>query len=133
MEIPTRAVKAVLYDTNGSVLLLQRNPLTRNGENSWDLPGGILEENETEIYGLIREAKEELGVVIRIIRPAKEWTFLRPKDNKIVSVRNYLCEFTELNPQIVLSDEHCAYKWVPLENIPLFKVKDPSFITSLNN
>ncbi|HEX5087493.1 MAG TPA: NUDIX domain-containing protein [Nocardioides sp.] len=46
----------------GRVLLGHRSPLKRAYPNVWDLPGGVIEEGESELAALARELHEELGV-----------------------------------------------------------------------
>ena len=44
------------------VLLGHRSPFRRSYPNVWDLPGGHVEQGETEVEALIRELSEELGI-----------------------------------------------------------------------
>lgn len=131
MEIPTQAVKAIIVK-DGKILLLQRNKKLR-AEDNWDLPGGLIENNQTSEETLRREILEELGLEIDIIRPLGTWNFLRTKDNKIVSVQNYLCKISDLDFEIKLSEEHSAYKWISPKEISNFPLKDPSLIESITN
>jgi 8-oxo-dGTP pyrophosphatase MutT (NUDIX family) len=47
---------------SGRVLLVHRNQLKRWAPNRWDLPGGHVEDGESDVTAVIRELKEELGV-----------------------------------------------------------------------
>lgn len=127
MALPTLAVKAVI--TKGDkVLLLQRNPATR-GVANWDLPGGLVEDGEDEQESLLRELREELGVGAQVLERAGSWRFFRPKDGRWVEVRNYRCRL--LGENILLSEEHIAYRWVSSEDLRSFPVKDDSLFGSL--
>ena len=128
-EISAVAVKAVILKKE-KILLLQRNPVTRNGEDSWDLPGGLVEAGEDLQAAVIRECKEELGVNIILGQKSKGWHFIRRKDNRLITVHNFFADIDQA-AEIVLSDEHCGYGWFTIEEIALLKVKDPSFILSL--
>ncbi len=44
------------------ILLGHRSPSRRSYPDVWDLPGGYLEQGETEVEALIRELSEELDV-----------------------------------------------------------------------
>jgi 8-oxo-dGTP diphosphatase len=46
------------------VLLVHRGPSKRAHPGRWDLPGGVVEEGESEIVALARELREELDVHI---------------------------------------------------------------------
>ncbi len=127
-NIPNKAVKAVITNDNNEILLLQRNIKTRK-QNNWDLPGGLLEENEDERSALKREVKEELDVEIEIIDTGKLWKFFRHLDNKWVDVQNYICKI--VTGTIKLSDEHVDYKWVDKNKINNYPVKDESLFEAL--
>ena len=58
---PRKPVSAaiVLTDDQSRVLLLETNY-----RDDWNLPGGVLEEHESPLDGAVREAQEELGIVV---------------------------------------------------------------------
>jgi 8-oxo-dGTP diphosphatase len=53
-----------LIDTDGRVLLAQR-PSGKTMAGLWEFPGGKVESGERPEDSLIRELKEELGIVVR--------------------------------------------------------------------
>lgn len=55
----------IIINDNNEVLLLHRNTPKRT---QWETPGGKVEENETPEQCAVREAKEELGVDVKIIK-----------------------------------------------------------------
>lgn len=48
----------------GRVLLVHRRPDKRAYPDIWDLPGGVIEDGESELDALARELHEELGVQV---------------------------------------------------------------------
>jgi 8-oxo-dGTP pyrophosphatase MutT (NUDIX family) len=60
MNFPTHFVINFIVISNSKVLL------ERQENSNWKLPGGHIEENETPIEALKREAKEELGIEVEI-------------------------------------------------------------------
>ena len=128
MNLQTKAVKGIIFNEKKEILLLQRNPKLRN-ESNWDLPGGLIEHDETEEETLSREIKEELNITAKIIFKGKKWNFKRNSDNKIVTVQNYICEI--VNGSIKLSEEHIKFEWVSIKNMENYSVKDNSFYDSL--
>ena len=120
----TNAVKAIIIK-DGKLLLLKRNPALRN-ESNWDLPGGLIENGETETQALKREVKEEINVSIEILRKAGNWKFVRRQDNKIVQVQNFICHFTDNDTKIILSEEHISFEWIKPTDIVNYQVKDES-------
>ncbi len=65
-ENPVPATAAVVFDTNGAVLLVKRNVEPKKGQ--WCLPGGFLEVGETPEEGCLRELKEETNLEAQIDR-----------------------------------------------------------------
>jgi 8-oxo-dGTP diphosphatase len=56
-------VACALIDADGRVLLAQRPP-DKSMAGLWEFPGGKIEPGERPELGLIRELKEELGIVV---------------------------------------------------------------------
>jgi len=54
----------VLADEAGRALIAQR-PGGSHQAGWWEFPGGKIHETETPLQGLIRELREELGIVVR--------------------------------------------------------------------
>lgn len=50
---------------HGRVLLGHRHPSRRWYPDVWDLPGGHVEQGESEVAALVRELREELDVRVR--------------------------------------------------------------------
>ena len=48
----------------GRVLLVHRRPNKRANPDVWDLPGGLIEQGESELEALERELRGELGLQI---------------------------------------------------------------------
>ncbi|HMT21748.1 MAG TPA: NUDIX hydrolase [Promineifilum sp.] len=60
--LPRKRISAgcLLFDEAGRLLIV--NPTYKDG---WEIPGGVVEENESPLNGCIREIHEELGIVWR--------------------------------------------------------------------
>lgn len=56
------AAAAYITDDQGQVLLVQ----TRHRQDTWELPGGQVEEGETLEEAAVREVEEESGIKIRV-------------------------------------------------------------------
>ena len=57
-------VAAALVDTDGRVLIARR-PKGKELEGLWEFPGGKVDANERPEDALIRELREELGIVVK--------------------------------------------------------------------
>ncbi len=127
-DIPNHAVKAVIKDSEGKILFLQRNP-AKGAVPNWDFPGGIVEAGEDDKVALNREIQEELGLSGIVRDELGKWTFYRPFDGKTVEVTNYS---VDLEPgDIELSDEHIGFQWFDFDHIKDLPVKDPSLHNAL--
>lgn len=123
-----RAVKAVII-RDKKLLLLQRNPVLRFEEN-WDLPGGIVEDGESDYEALFREVYEEIGSSITVLKYLGSWSFKRTSDGRLIVANNYLCHLN-YDDKICLSEEHIAYKWIQPIDIVNFSLKDQSLIDNI--
>ena len=61
----------IIQNSKGEILLGKRAKDHVFYPSSWGLPGGIIEYSESVVDAVKREAKEELGVKIKIIKRAK--------------------------------------------------------------
>jgi 8-oxo-dGTP diphosphatase len=129
---PTHAVKAVIRNSEGKILFLQRKPDPKMKViPNWDFPGGIVELGEEEKSALQREIQEELGVDSVIGDEVGKWTFFRPYDGQTVTVTNYAVEL--LSQDIILSNEHADFQWVSFEDAKKLPVKDQSLFNALKS
>jgi len=99
--------------TTQRFLFLHRTQSKQN--NVWGLVGGTNEDTEIPYKALLREVKEELGSVPKIIKSIPLETFVSNDDK--FQFHTYLCvvkdEFLPL-----LNDEHNGYAWVSFQNWP---------------
>ena len=99
-----------ISQTNRFLYLLRTD---KKNPNTWGIPGGKIEDNETLLEGVIRECEEEIGFF--------------PKDVKLVPIQKFVnynftyhtffCEVEEeFKPN--LNEEHCGYAWVGDDQYP---------------
>lgn len=102
--------KIVLYDINGNVLKLVRSETHPKYAHEIDMPGGIVEKDETPEYAVIRETHEETGLII-----AKNDLRLVKKQLAYWGAVEYLyaASIMELKPAVVISWEHESWEWAP--------------------
>ncbi|MEP7327592.1 MAG: Nudix family hydrolase [Betaproteobacteria bacterium] len=72
-----RVAAAVLLQPDGRVLLAQRPP-GKAYAGYWEFPGGKLETGETPHAALVRELREELGIIVRRAAPWLVQEFVYP-------------------------------------------------------
>lgn len=104
--------KLIVIDESKNYLMLWRSDHPTY-PNDADLPGGIVEADETPEEAVIREVIEEAEVEVdeKDLQKLYEGTEFSPHGN------NYHLYTVKLNsrPDIVISWEHQAYKWLSRE------------------
>jgi 8-oxo-dGTP diphosphatase len=112
-------IKALIYDTDNNVLLLNRNITHPNFPSHIDFPGGELEHNETESRAICREIAEETGLSVSV-KMVNE-VYRKQVSADLIHVVFRVCVKTR-KPLILLSWEHTNYKWVPIEEFKKMKL-----------
>lgn len=110
------ATKAFIVHT-GRVLIVQESAQYREGTNAgkYDVVGGRIKPGERFDAGLLREVKEETGLVVKIGRPfvINEW---RPIVNgeqwQIVGI---FFECFSDSDAVILSKDHKSFLWIDPE------------------
>jgi 8-oxo-dGTP pyrophosphatase MutT (NUDIX family) len=108
-------VKGVLI-RDGEVVLLS------NDRDEWELPGGKLELSESPHECLTREIAEELKLEIVPEGILDSWVYTVVPDIHVL-VLTYGCS-ERTRAQAVLSDEHKALKWFPLDQVDSLRMPD---------
>lgn len=117
------ATKALIVH-DGSVLLLQESSAYADGTNAgkWDLPGGRLSPEEPFREALLREVREETGldvVVGECVYVDEWWPQVRGEQWHVVGMF-FVCAAQSVS--IALSQDHGAYRWVPLAETAQFEL-----------
>lgn len=108
------AVKGILQDQEGKILMLKRSDFENFDKGFWDLPGGRLERKENMLHGLVREINEETGLIINDMQLINSWTY-KPNENLKIKGFTFYCK--KYVGKIVLSKEHNDYKWLSYDEI----------------
>ena len=93
-------------DTHRYLYLMRNDP---KHPNTWGLPGGKVEANETLVDSISRECTEELGAMPEYIRlvPLEKFT----TDDAGFAYHTFFCSVAhEFIP--TLNDEHIGYAWI---------------------
>lgn len=117
-------VKTVVIKENKALCLIRSDREVKesslNSIDLWDLPGGGMQYYEKLEECLYREAREETGLKVNIIKPLDAHDIIRQSLHVIFLT--YLSECTE--GEVILSSEHKQYKWADrseLEGLPIQK------------
>jgi 8-oxo-dGTP diphosphatase len=113
-----------LIDADGRVLIAQRPP-EKSMAGLWEFPGGKVESGERPEQSLIRELREELGIVVReeCLAPLTFASHLYPDFHLLMPL--YVCRRWE---GFVEPREQQRLKWVrpnELRNYPMPPADEP--------
>ncbi len=101
-----------------NILILKRSPNAEFKPNIWDSVGGHMNEYETAEHCILREAKEETGLDVRIVSSGKSYE-IDNKDGRWIVIPFLLRSNSD--KVIVKKDEHSEYKWVSPYEINSYK------------
>jgi 8-oxo-dGTP pyrophosphatase MutT (NUDIX family) len=106
----------------GIVFRRQHVILLKNERDEWELPGGKLEPTESPKECVVREIEEELGLHVRPTAIVDSWLYTIAPGTCVLIVSYGCVEIGEA--KAVLSHEHKALRWVPLEEVPHLHMPD---------
>lgn len=112
------AVESVIR-YRGTVLLTKRAEGIDVAPGIWNVPAGKVKLLEVTADAAKREALEEVGFAINVVRFLEERTALIQSRGE-PSYRNiftYLTEPIEENPKVILNEEHSEYRWVSSDEL----------------
>jgi len=107
------AVKALIADDQGRILLLRRSMESKFYKHRWDLPGGKVDCGEGFDLALRREVAEETGLSIALdgVAGATEY------DMPTVRLAVLFLEARPIAGEVALSSEHDAFQWVARQEL----------------
>lgn len=111
--------------TDGRYLLLRRSPAKDFAPGQWEAGSGRLEQGEGFVDALRREAREELGLDVRIECLLGTTHFHRGEpvpENEMVGV-SFGCSIADASG-LSVSDEHSEHRWVTAEEARAFLPSD---------
>lgn len=126
-EILYTAVKALIKNDEGRVLVLKQSDLTISGANQYHPPGGVVEFGETLIECVVREVQEEVGVQATVgkLYDVGEWKAVRDQLKMQFVGLFYTCELAS-NDLVLQEDEVSEFYWVGLDTIDSIDLLEPS-------
>lgn len=114
------AVRALIFDDDGKILILKRSTESKTNPGKWELPGGKVDQGEDFDKALIREVYEETGLKITLDNVIGASQQNLPLIRAVHIIMAGKIEEGELN----LSSEHEGYAWEFLENLSDYELAD---------
>lgn len=102
------AIAIILNEDKTEVVLIKRRDVPL-----WVLPGGGIDEGETPAEAAVREALEETGATVQIVRQVAEYTPI----NRLAS-QTYTFECRVENANFAIGDETLDVRFFPLIALP---------------
>lgn len=110
----------------GKILILRESSKYQDGSNSgfYDVPGGRVQPGERFSDGLLREIKEETGLMVEVGKPffVNEWRpVVKGEQWQIVGT------FFECNAEsdkVILGEDHDDYLWINPTDYKKYKLID---------
>lgn len=119
---------AIVMDGN-KILIVKRADDDFMG-GLFELPGGGVDEGEALDAALIREVREELGLVVkRIIRFVDSFEY---KSSSGKRTRQFSFVVEVENTDVTLSPEHTEFSWIKKEDIDKYNITESTKNTILN-
>ena len=109
-ETFTPKVVLALIVKDGKFLLIRRKLPSFKVE--WAFPGGVTEKGESEEEAIVREAREEVGLDVKVVKKLLE----RKHPNTLVTIAYFHCTtFSDKTPEVGEKYEIAEVEWVPAE------------------
>jgi 8-oxo-dGTP diphosphatase len=114
------AVRVLLTDQDGKILILKRSTDSKTNPDKWELPGGKVDQGESFDHALIREVYEETNLRISLehVVGASE------QNLHIIRAVHIIMSGKIVEGELNLSSEHEGYAWVLIETLPDYELAD---------
>lgn len=117
-NLPMDKVVVGALVSGSEVLLVHRRPDKRARPGFWDLPGGVIEADESELDALRRELHEELDVDITTASVTYLAGVEAGSADQPASLRAWLVREWQGTPRNAAPEEHDDIGWFDLEALP---------------
>ncbi len=123
------AAKIIVVNEANKILLLTNSKTHDWAAGKLDIPGGIIEALESPTEAVIRELKEETGIVLKQRDVNLSYSSTTFYNNISYILFLYLARLNT-TPDVVLNFEHDAYSWLDISDA-LQKYQHPAYLAGL--
>jgi len=114
------AVRLLLFNDAGEVLLLQRSYSSKTNPGTWELPGGKIDSGEKFDTAILREMQEETGLSVRIHHAAGT----AEQEVPAWHVIHLVMTGTIVSGSLRISSEHEAFRWTGIDEMRDLELAD---------
>jgi 8-oxo-dGTP diphosphatase len=121
---PIIAVGAVIWNDRKEVVLIRRGTPPRKGQ--WSIPGGKLEWGETLEQALLREVREETGLIVDIVGLIEIVNSMTRNEAGAVTHHYVLIDFTarHVSGELRAGSDAEEARWIALQQIGQYGLWD---------
>ncbi len=101
------AVKGIIRDSEGRILVVKRSALDDHKPGVWETPGGGVDHEESPQEALMREVQEETGLAILVKESFNVFIFRKDTGEFKIGM-TFLCDI--VSGTVALSSEHSDYQ-----------------------
>ncbi len=113
------AVGVMIFNEKGELFISKRSQNCTNERGKWEIPGGSVEFGEKLTEAAIREAKEEFGIDIAIIKQFPAADHILDDENQHWVPTTFLARITGDSQPVIMEPHKCdAIGWFPLDSLP---------------
>lgn len=112
------SVVSLVIERDGAVLLGRRSVAKDHAPGQWETISGRVEPGETLHEAVRREAWEETGLDVEIVRELDRFTFERGRSGESTAGITFHCR--AMGGRERLSAEHQEFRWVTLGEVRAF-------------
>lgn len=105
--------RALIFNQDGSVLLLRRSEQSSSNPGKWELPGGKPDPGESFEQSLRREVREETGFEIDLYHSAGT----ADQEVKGFHIVHVIVVASIRSGGLAISNEHAEYRWVKIPDL----------------
>ena len=115
---PWIGVDNIIINEKGEILLGKRSEQEKNFPGKWNLVSGMMEWGETVEEALKREAMEEIGVEVEVVKFTGRYYDAKDRHpTKTCIALPHLCKIVSGEPRVVDPEEIVEVKWFKPEEI----------------
>ena len=114
------AVRVLLTDEDGKILILKRSTDSKTNSGKWELPGGKVDQGESFDQALIREVYEETNLKIKLDHVVG----VCEQNLPLIRAVHIIMSGKVVEGGLALSKEHEGYAWVFFDNLSNYELAD---------
>ena len=106
-------MRGIIKNSDGEILIVKRHPKSRTDPDTWELPGGKVDEGESFDDALVREIKEETNLDCKVGDLAIAIQHDYPHKRTVQMIMH----LDDVEGELMISDEHTDAKYASIDEI----------------